>query len=208
MSSRDELKDAIAKAIADVVGHGMREKCERHAEAALAVIESDPITEFYTDRNRGGWAHWRHKTAAEAGYTGGPVSDGGMDPREREFAETALAATGRGVASDAEVAAEKQQRVMVGISNEPGEIGCAISMHSNPDGSVTVDSMTKASSREDDRILWGIVANAGRLSDRRKVRWGHVSDATAMGSQSSIALCRRFGFDPDEEVGGRENDHG
>ena len=33
-----ELHDAIAKAIADAIGHGMREKCERHADAVLAVV--------------------------------------------------------------------------------------------------------------------------------------------------------------------------
>lgn len=58
----------------------------------------------------------------------------------------------------------------------------------------------------DDRLLWGVVANAGRLSKERKVRWGHVSDATGMGSNSSAALCRRFGFDPDEDVGGGFDD--
>ena len=60
-----------------------------------------------------------------------------------------------------------------------------------------------------DRGLWGVVANAGRLSNTRKPRWGHVVDATALGPQSSIALCRRFGFDPDEYVGGMvEEDEG
>ena len=54
----------------------------------------------------------------------------------------------------------------------------------------------------DDRILWGVVANAGRLSDKRTFRWDHVMGATGLGSQSSIALCRRFGFDPDEQRGG------
>lgn len=33
-----ELHDAIAKSIADVVGHGMREKCSVHADAVLAVV--------------------------------------------------------------------------------------------------------------------------------------------------------------------------
>lgn len=33
-----ELHDAIAKAIADAAGHGMREKCERHADAVLAIV--------------------------------------------------------------------------------------------------------------------------------------------------------------------------
>lgn len=33
-----DLHDAIAKAVADVIGHGMREKCERHADAVMAVV--------------------------------------------------------------------------------------------------------------------------------------------------------------------------
>lgn len=53
----------------------------------------------------------------------------------------------------------------------------------------------------DEKILWGVVANAGRLIDHRAYRWSHVSEATGLGSNSSIELCRRFGFDPDEMVG-------
>jgi len=60
--------------------------------------------------------------------------------------------------------------------------------------------------RSDDRILWGVVANAGRLSGRRKRRWSHVSDATGEGSTRSAELCRRFGFDPHEECGGSSSD--
>ncbi|HEY4530120.1 MAG TPA: hypothetical protein VIG97_07305 [Luteimonas sp.] len=60
----------------------------------------------------------------------------------------------------------------------------------------------------DDKILWGVVANAGRLSAKNQYRWSHVMDATGLGSQSSIALCRRFGFDPDEKVGGHEEEEG
>lgn len=33
-----ELRDTIAKAIADSIGHGMREKCEKQADAVLVVI--------------------------------------------------------------------------------------------------------------------------------------------------------------------------
>jgi hypothetical protein len=33
-----DLRDAIAKAIADSIGHGMREKCQRHADAVLKVV--------------------------------------------------------------------------------------------------------------------------------------------------------------------------
>lgn len=67
----------------------------------------------------------------------------------------------------------------------------------------------QAKTMGDDRVLLGVVANAGRMSDRRGARWSHVVDATGLGSQSSIALCRRFGLDPDENVGGaceEEND--
>lgn len=76
------------------------------------------------------------------------------------------------------------------------------------DGSfVPVESLGRDASLKtaDDRILWGVVANAGRLSKERKVRWGHVSDATGQGSNYSADLCRRFGFDPNEEVGGRRH---
>lgn len=58
------------------------------------------------------------------------------------------------------------------------------------------------SPKDDDRTLWGVVANAGRLSYARKPRWAHVSDATGLGSTSSAELCRRFGFNPDEYRGG------
>lgn len=54
----------------------------------------------------------------------------------------------------------------------------------------------------DDRILWGVVANAGRLSDTRTYRWAHVMDATGMGSNSAMELCQRFGFNPDDRQGG------
>jgi hypothetical protein len=40
---KDDLRDDIAKAIADTIGHGMREKCLKHADAALAVIDADSI---------------------------------------------------------------------------------------------------------------------------------------------------------------------
>lgn len=54
---------------------------------------------------------------------------------------------------------------------------------------------------ENQRLRWGVVANAGRTSHRRMVRWGHVKAATGFGSTSSIALCVAAGFDPDEECG-------
>lgn len=55
------------------------------------------------------------------------------------------------------------------------------------------------------KVLWGIVANAGRLSCTRQQRWAHVMDATARGSNSSAALCKQFGFDPDEMIGGESD---
>lgn len=54
----------------------------------------------------------------------------------------------------------------------------------------------------DERILWGVVANAGHYSRRKTYRWAHVMQATGLGSSSSIALCARFGFDPDKMIGG------
>lgn len=55
----------------------------------------------------------------------------------------------------------------------------------------------------DERALWGVVANAGRLSSERKPRWAHVMDATGHGSTRAVELCRRFGFDPEALVAGR-----
>lgn len=54
----------------------------------------------------------------------------------------------------------------------------------------------------DERILWGVVANAGRLkTDGTQPRWAAVRDATGLGSTLAAELCGRFGFDPDELVG-------
>lgn len=53
----------------------------------------------------------------------------------------------------------------------------------------------------DDRILWGVVANAGRHCDRPIYRWAAVMEATGQGSTAAFNLCVRFGFDPDEYVG-------
>lgn len=38
---REDRHDAIAKAIADTIGHGMREKCERHADAVLVILDAE-----------------------------------------------------------------------------------------------------------------------------------------------------------------------
>lgn len=72
------------------------------------------------------------------------------------------------------------------------------------DAAVDVAMGEKAGPVGDEKILWGLVANAGRCSAERKQRWAHVLDAAGLGSQSSIELCRRFGFDPDEQVGGEQ----
>jgi len=45
---------------------------------------------------------------------------------------------------------------------------------------------------------------AGRGAQRRGSRWWHVSEALGQGSTSSIALCRHFDLDPDEQLGGCE----
>ena len=52
-----------------------------------------------------------------------------------------------------------------------------------------------------ERLRWGVVANAGRLSPEPKQRWSHVCDATGLGSTSAQQLCRDAGFDPDQIVG-------
>ena len=75
------------------------------------------------------------------------------------------------------------------------------------------DAAPQANTREplftsDEKILWGIVANAGRLSNKRQARWVHVYEATGLGSTSAATLCRRFGFDPDKVVGGKERSNG
>lgn len=52
----------------------------------------------------------------------------------------------------------------------------------------------------DRRALWGVVANArrnARTTAKRAMLWSLVMGATALGSTSSAALCRRMGFDPD-----------
>lgn len=41
--SLEQLRDSIAKAIADVVGHGMREKCVDHADAVLCLISRELV---------------------------------------------------------------------------------------------------------------------------------------------------------------------
>jgi hypothetical protein len=71
--------------------------------------------------------------------------------------------------------------------------------------------MTASIYTDDEWILWGVVANAGRRSDSELPRWVHVKHATGVGSTKATELCWRFGFDPDEETGGgrmtRESSH-
>ena len=51
------------------------------------------------------------------------------------------------------------------------------------------------------RLRWGIVANAGRTSRGRMVRWAWVRDAVGCGSTRAAEMCVAAGFDPDEECG-------
>lgn len=52
-----------------------------------------------------------------------------------------------------------------------------------------------------DALRRGVVANAGRFSRGRMVRWAYVADATGFGSTSSTELCTAAGFDPHEMIG-------
>lgn len=61
--------------------------------------------------------------------------------------------------------------------------------------------MTPAEIKRLHKVARGVVANAGRLSTKRKPRRSHVMDATGLGSTSALGLCLDYGFDPDEEVG-------
>lgn len=51
-------------------------------------------------------------------------------------------------------------------------------------------------------LLRRAVKNAGHDSPRR-VRWAHVRDLFCTGSTTAIALCRQYGLNPDEEIGGK-----
>ena len=55
--------------------------------------------------------------------------------------------------------------------------------------------------RERDDLRWGIVANAGRTSRGRMMRWAWVRDAVGCGSTRAAQMCVAAGFDPDEVVG-------
>jgi hypothetical protein len=51
-------------------------------------------------------------------------------------------------------------------------------------------------------ILARVVEYAGRNSIKRVPRWSHVGSITGHGSGYSADICREFGADPDELVGG------
>lgn len=53
---------------------------------------------------------------------------------------------------------------------------------------------------DDEVLLCNAVRNAGRTGPRR-FRWIAVRDVFAVGSTSAVALCRRFGVDPNETIG-------
>lgn len=46
------------------------------------------------------------------------------------------------------------------------------------------------------------MAIAGGRARKRRPKWAHVKDVFAVGSTSAAYLCRRFGFDPDDQTGG------
>lgn len=51
---------------------------------------------------------------------------------------------------------------------------------------------------DDERLLWGVVANARRSRPSfRRPLWALVTDITGVGSTYAADLCRRFGFEPD-----------
>lgn len=55
----------------------------------------------------------------------------------------------------------------------------------------------------DSELLGRAVRNCRARHARKAPRWVCVSDTFCLGSTYSMQLCRRFGVDPDEMVGGR-----
>lgn len=49
-----------------------------------------------------------------------------------------------------------------------------------------------------ERLIWGAIANL--KSKQPRVRFALVADAFGIGAGRAIAICRQYGFDPDEEV--------
>jgi len=60
--------------------------------------------------------------------------------------------------------------------------------------------MDSVDSIPDEKLLERAVRNA-RPRKGRVPRWAAVSDAFSLGSAFSIQLCRRFGVDPDQQIG-------
>lgn len=60
-----------------------------------------------------------------------------------------------------------------------------------------------ACTRTDAELLSWVVEHAGCDSVMTRPRWSNVRALFGLGSTSARALCRRFGHDPDEEMGGR-----
>jgi hypothetical protein len=54
--------------------------------------------------------------------------------------------------------------------------------------------------KPDAELVEYTIRNAGRLLPRAP-RWHHVAEAIGLGSTYAAQLCRRFGLDPEEEVG-------
>ena len=52
-----------------------------------------------------------------------------------------------------------------------------------------------------EKLRRGVVANAGRLSNKPRPRFAYVMDAVGCGSTSAWELCRAAGFDPEEVIG-------
>lgn len=51
-------------------------------------------------------------------------------------------------------------------------------------------------------LVMRAVRNAGLHSMEKTYRWVHVKHVFAVGSTVATELCRKFGVDPDEVVGG------
>ena len=56
--------------------------------------------------------------------------------------------------------------------------------------------------RTDDSLLFYAIEGAASSSPMRLPRWSHVGNLFGLGSTSANLLCKRFGIDPNELVGG------
>lgn len=55
---------------------------------------------------------------------------------------------------------------------------------------------------DDDKLLKQVIRNVFPSSNRgKRPMWAYVMDRFAVGSSVAIALCRRYGFDPDATKG-------